>query len=288
MKMARPPRGYDQMEYPLHHEFDYKFGLSAEAPTKNCMIATILRGRHDMANAIETIEVNPENSNYAEETGPSCYPDSIIPRISLRIDANMSKGAIETDAIRRIKFRWFPIYTAMETRLDAADERTGTDVEAILELQHNATGKKVYPVFMGTNLNAGFSHPLNTVSDTETFDDYGLTANDVIEGVTFDMDTYFDARKFYSNKGMLEYVCPKIHTETLTRDRGWHYHSNNYTYPTVKRITKYTWCGIGFEIPQADSAQQYFHAGDVTGIDHIDFTVRVGLDQWNNKFDQKP
>ncbi len=77
---------------------------------------------------------------------------SIVPKLNFTMRIAMSKGAIETDAMRNILVKWMPIYTAFLPTLDAEDDGSGDDIETILELQHDTGNKDVYPLYSGTDL----------------------------------------------------------------------------------------------------------------------------------------
>lgn len=283
--MPRPPRGYRMEEYGLPHIFSYRGALSAESATQDATILTILRYSEACANP-DTIEVNPRNANFARETGATCCPGSIVPRITMNLDLWLSKGAIETDKIQRLKVNWFPIYTAFLDSLDAADDKTTTDVEGILKLQHETTNRDVYPLNVAKLLDAD-NQPLSTINDAdEALGDYGLTTTAVLESVAFVKETMYDARSYYTNQGMIRKVMGKMRTIALDRTHGYHYFSNNFTYPTVKRLNPYTFCGILISVPSSEDHDQLTFLGDTTVIPHVNFNMKIRFDEWNPNFDQ--
>lgn len=281
-----PPRGYRQDEYPLPHDTQYSFTLDGESETQNSTITTLFK-MTELAATPELIEVNPTNLLFAEDGGTSVHRGSIIPKISLHMHAALTKGAIETDKIRQMNLYWIPLYTSFEDSLLASDERTGITIESIIELQRNTTNKVVTPLFSTVNLSSGGSQFLSTVPHTEVFGDMDLAGDAVLESVAFDLDTFMDARQFFSNAGMLKKVAPKVNKIVLTQDRYWEYHSNNFTYPTVKRANPFTFCGILWHLPLA-SRFQYMSAGDTTDIPHVQVNMSVRYDEWNNAFEQAP
>ncbi len=100
-----PPKGYRADEYPLPHSHAFKFELEAEDETKNTTIIPLFRMTEAFATP-ETVEVNPNNTNFAEDAGSACCRGSIIPKVTLTFNATLTKGAIETDKIRSINFKW--------------------------------------------------------------------------------------------------------------------------------------------------------------------------------------
>ncbi len=281
-----PPKGYSQLQYPLPHNFKFGFSLSAEGPTKDSTILPLLRAT-EQAVGVSAIEVNPRNANFAEDTGCIIHMGSIVPRINLSFSMAMTKEAIETDKCRQLKVNWMPIYIAFEDSLIAKDDKTGVEVEDILELQHDATNKDTYPLYSTVDLTGiVFSHAVSTVPFTEVFGDSGLGGNLIPESVAFDKELFYDALSYYTNSGMLSKVIGKMNTVILKRDKPFLYHSNNYTNPAVKRGNPYTFCGILFNCPQVLDGDQFFKAGDTTAVDHVHITGRVRFDEWNAEFDQ--
>ncbi len=282
-----PPKGYRADEYPLPHFFSHSFSLEAEDETKNSTILTLFR-QTEACNAPETVEVNPTNDNFAQDGGTAIHRGSIVPKLSLKMTVNMTKVAIETDGMRAIEFNWMPIYIAFLDNLDAEDEKTGTDIEDILELQHSTDNKDVFPLHTGVNLTSGGLSPMSTVGYTEVFGDFGFTTDTVIESVAFDKKAFFNNLQFKTNASMLRKVTGSMKSVTITRDRPYKYYSNRFTYPSVKRGNPYTYCGILFHLPQASDPEQYFQVTETTAIPHVDVNVLVRFDEWNNAFEQAP
>ncbi len=282
----RPPRGYRNTEFPLPHNYGLTFSLQAEDETKNSTYITLFRATESAVD-VENIEVNPAHASFALDAGTAIHMGSIVPKVNMTIRASMTKLAIETDKMRAIRFTWMPVYIAFLDSLEAEDQKTGVQVEDILELTHDTTNKDVTPTFTTVNLGLGLQ-PMSTVPYAEVFGDYGLSVDTNLESVAFDEELLMDALQFNTNKGMLRKVIGPRHTVTLTRDRPYIYHSSNFTYPTVKRGNPYTYCGILFHVPQAGSAGQVFEAADTTAIDHIRFGMHVQFNEWNPHFQQAP
>lgn len=284
MAFKRAPRGYKSAEFPLPHNFKYRFTLQAEDETKNSTILTLIKATETAIDA-ENVEANPSHATFAEDTGPMTFMGSIVPKISFNMTATLTKGAVETDKIRNLNFKWCPIYTSFLNSLEAEDTKTAIQIEDILELQHFTTAKDVLPDFTTVNLGTG-TQPVSTVGITETFASYDLSVNTSLESVAFNEETLWDAFQFFSNRGMLNKVMGQWRTVTVSRDRPYKYYNNNFTNPIVKRSNPYTYCGVLVHLPQAGSAGQLVDAGDTTAIDHILFDVQVRYDEWNRDFYQ--
>ncbi len=288
-----PPKGYNQMEYPLPHQFDYNFGLSAEIATKNATMVTLIKS-YEAMNAADAIEVNPSHSAFLEETGPVCQVDSIIPRLNISMSAMMTQtsagGAL--DDIKVLKFHWMPIYMSFIDTYEAMENETNAEVEDVIEMQHTVAQKDGNPLWSNTDLlesaTTGYlAHPVNTVNITGTFTTTDLTTDLKMESIAFDPDHMFDILSYGSNSSMLRKVMGQYHTEYITQDRTWVRNSNNFTHPSVKRMNEYTFCGVIFYLPLVDSSQQFGNGTDITETkNQIDFKIRVRYDEWNSQFDQ--
>lgn len=280
-----PPKGYLANEHPLPHNFSYTFYLFGENEAENSVHIPIFRTSELAVNA-EAIEVNPSNAAFGEDPGPTIHNGSIVPRVNVRIMAQLTKIAISTDAIRNLVFNWMPIYTGFLPSLEAEDARTAVQIEDILELQHDTTNKDTYPTQSGVKLLNSGNQPLSTKPYAEAFADYGLGTSAILESTAFDKELFFDALQYYGNASMLKKVTGPMHRVNINQDRPYLYNSNNFTNPNVKRGNPYTYCGILFHLPQAGSAEQFFRAGDVTDINHLQVNVGVRFDEWNSNFDQ--
>ncbi len=291
MVHLRPPKGYNMTEYPLPHNFDYLFSLQAEDETKNSTIVTLLRSIGESPIAADSIEVNPKHASFGEETGPSCQLDSIIPRMMVNFHIKLSKGAIETDKVKSLRVNWMPIYFAFADTFEAKDDKTDVEVEDILEMSHNTSLQFADPLYGGVDLDntaatGDGSQPLSTKNYAETYGEYGLTTDAKLESVAFDEELFFDARQYYQNSGMLNKVCGRWHSVNLHTNWIYNHFSTNLTFPSVKRINPYTFCGILFHVPQVGSPNQYPLAGDTTAIPHVDIGMKIRYNEWNNHYDQ--
>ncbi len=282
-----PPKGYASTDYPLPHNTGFSISLNGEDETLNSTIIPLFRMTEACINP-EGIEVNPTNANFAEENGVSIFRGSIVPRVMFHFDAWLTKGAVETDKIRHMKFKWMPIYTSFLNSLDASDEKTGTDIESQLELQHDTGNKDVYPLYVTSEKLLGITSglPLNTLGYSEALADWGLSTSNLIESVAFSEADFYDTMQYKTNAGMLKKVVGPMRTVTLTRDRPYRFFSNNFTAPQVKRGNPYTFCGILFHLPQGETQGQNFSSIATTNIPHINISGGIRFDEWNTVFDQ--
>ncbi len=282
-----PPAGYRKMEHPLPHNFSYSASFDILDVAKDATMLTILRASEDATAGIEAVEVNPRHASFAEETGPTIAMGSIVPKISFTFRSSLSATMIVDNPFASVQIHLMPVYTAFLSSLDAADSKTTEDIESIIRVAHDVTAKRVEPENSTTNLTSGGGQPFNTVLETEVFGDYGLTGDGVLESIAFDPEKYFDALSYFTNQAMLRKVTGHITTGTMTRDRNFTFHSNNFTSPIVKRGNEYTYCGVivWTSIPGIFS---HGNAGDFNGtdLDKIHFNAQIRFDEWNPDFDQ--
>ncbi len=164
------------------------------------------------------------------------------------------------------------------------DEKTQDEVRDVWEMQMDDTDEIGYPIFNGTDLTIlGAVNSNNLGTEVK-----GLTTDAKIEGVAFDMEKYYDALQYYQNYNSVKMVNPGgMRVAYPSRDRTYFTHSNNFTYPTVKRMNKYTFCGILIHVDIAGGRYQVpMGAGDTSAIDHLDVTLRWRFEEWNTGFDQ--
>ncbi len=300
--MPRPPMGYTQEEYPLHHEFDYLFTLDITDETMNSTICLIITSS-ESAGAPEAIEVNPRHASFAEETGFMTHQGSIIPRLTVKFTAVANELALETDKIKHVNFNWLPIYSSFESDLEAMDSKTNTEVEDVLQLEHASASKRTIPTYSGVDMVDGHatalgSCPLATVNAGEVFGDMGLTTNAELESVAFDADEYFDCLKFMTNRSMLRKVAGNWHNISLPGNHPsdknnkfgyvYDYFSNNKTMSSVKRSNEFTFCGILFHIPLENTVHQICPNDTNTAGSGVKIKMHVSYDEWNHLFDQTP
>lgn len=270
-----PPKGYLGQEFPLYHDFEYHFALSAEGTTKDSTIIPIIT-QDTLAQTLATTYVNPKNTNFEVSASPNCSPESIIPYMSISFRASLTKGAIETDLVRSLSFNYMMLTTAFLSRLDAVDSKTGFDVESILELTHETDEEQVFPIWSTVDVGVG-----NVAANQE-----GLPGTP-LESVAFDKEGFFDALHYYDNRSMLRQVAPSMRTVTVKRDFPYVTSGTRNNKPICKFMNPYAFCGILFHVPQTGSVDQYGLIADTTAINHVQFTAKIRYPEWNKGFYQE-
>ncbi len=267
-------------KFPLIHNFEFGFGLSAEDAARAHTIQPYIIQDNAMVD-YETIKTNPENADFAVVAKPNVMAGSYIPKVL--VDYVMYIPPTDT-TISHLMVDTLPINIAMLNRLDAFDKKTGDDIETILELQHETTDEQAYPLWNGSKLfEGGGTYDLPA-------DVPGLTTNQQPEGVAFDKELYFDAMHYYTNKEMLKSVTGNMRNHTLSEPIVPHgrsiihkSHTRNVA-PLCKFQQPYTFCGELFSVPQVGSRSQYHLASETTGIEHLTVKGFVRFYEYNPDF----
>jgi len=265
-------------KYPRIHNFDFGFGLDAfdGAATKNSTMVTWLMQNNSIVD-YETIKTNPENADFAVVNYPDTCAGSYIPKIQVYWTANLRPADTE---IVHLRFDTLPIHTSMLNRLDAFDKKTGFDIETILELEHETTDDKCYPIFNGAKLYEGGGVP--PALDTTFKDGFaamGLGTDLQPEGIAFDKEQFFDAMHYFTNKEMLKTVTSRMRTHIVSEPLVPHGKSivtggGTMSTPSLCKFQHpYTYCGEIFSVPQQGSKSQFHVTADsLTAVEHL--TVR--------------
>ncbi len=284
--MPRPPRGYNQEEYPLPHYWEMQFGMGLTTSTKPITTIIPLLRHSELAINPSIIPVNPNYPTFAEDTGVTCQPGSIIPRINFTMNVKMSQPQYALDTIQNIMFWWQPIYMAYKRRYDAEDDESGLDVGELIEMEYETTNKSAQPIYNGTDVFSAGNIPLSTIDDAneDGVTDWGLTTDDKLEGITLDTTVLHEHLRNATNKEMIKQVLGKRHYVNIKPRKDYLYHSNNATNSTVKRMNPYTFCGIIIHVPINTSIEQNIRT--ISNIEHLNFTIRSSFDEWNPNFMQ--
>ncbi len=270
-------------DYPLPHDFTFAFGLGADATsTKTSTIIPYLMQDNAIVD-YETIKVNPENADFAVVAKPNCGAGSYVPKVSVswRMFSTSSEVTI-------LNAHYMDIHTSMLNRLDAFDKKTGNDIETILELQHETTDEQAGPLYNGTKLFEG--HHVNDLPAEVPF----LTTTQQPEQVAFDMEMFFDAMHYYTNKEMLRQVTEPMKRITLgghyskdisVRERIFTYF-NNVVPSMCKFMHPYTFCGGLFHLPKEATQNQYIISGGLTNVEHVTVLGRVRFNEYNPDYNR--
>ena len=269
----------EMFKYPLIHNYEFGFGLSAEAPTRAHTIIPYAMQDNAIVD-YETIKTNPDNADFAVKANGNVARGSTIGKIF--VDYMMYIFPSDTE-ISMIKVNTMDIHISMLNRLDAFDRKTGNDIETILELTHETTDEQTYPLWNGTKLFEG-----QGVYDLPT-EVPGLTTDQQPEGVAFDKEMFYDALHYYTNKEMLRKVTGQMFSWTLTDPLVNAKHAiahvtKRMSNPICKFANEYMMCGELFSVPQVGSTDQYHLAAQTTAIEHVSVKGRVRFNEFNPDF----
>ncbi len=271
-------------QYPRIHNFEFGFGLSAEAATKGHTIVNYLMQNNAIID-YEDIKTNPENADFAVVAYPDVCAGSYIPKV--HVGYQMYVPPSDTEIVH-LRVDTMGIHTSMLNRLDAFDKKTGNDIETILELEHETTDEKCYPIYNGTKLfESGGTYDMAPLSG---FASIGLTTDGQPEGVAFDKEMFFDAMHYYTNKEMLKQVTDKMRSHIVSEPLVPHGRiivSKSITMntpPLCKFANPYDYCGELFSVPQVGSRTQYHLAGETIAIEHLQVKGFVRFYEYNPDF----
>ncbi len=283
-----PPRGFKSELYPLRHRFVFGVGLNATTTTQNSTMLSIIRGSADTAmNNPNTIEVNPHNANFLQESGALCHQMSIIDRIQITMKFTLTEDAI-TDGMKSVTCKYMPIFNSFAEKLSSTDKATSATAASVMELIYDATNQDVTPLYntVATPVSAGASdivHPVSTVNDTEVFGDLNLTTNTALEGITWSNTAFFNAAKFFTNKGAINALHGNQKQVHLTDARPTQrVFIDKFVPRQVRRIVDGSYFGMMFHVPTDATGEQDFYSGALTTAKpHVGIRMMINYHEWN-------
>lgn len=261
--------------FPAVHVLENAFKLSADSTltTKNGTIYPVIM-QDEAQGDPNSLYTNPESASFAEVGQPNTYPDSRVNYARVNIEMALTKACWDTDKVEVLKVMVVPIYTSFLENLTALNDVTSEEVEDILSLQHETTDRQCYPLFNGTDL-AGHAKTLGT-------DVPGLTTDQTIEGVNFNLNRLYDALQFYKNAGKLRNSIGKIRWVNISRRKN--FRMSFRIKPKSKAQNPYTFFGVLIYVPPEGSINQMVSSGDTTAIDHLNIKVTARYNEWNDNF----
>ncbi len=268
-------------EWPRPHEWQYNFAIPIEATSSTpfatmCPIITYDEG----LGAMSAYESNPTNAAFVEAGTDHCFPTSKVNRVFSELKVQMSKVMLETDKVHAVRFATSEIHVAFDEGSQAKDEVSTLDLNEIMELQTESTDRQTFPIYNTTDLkdfkiNAGLDMPAEQL---------GLDTDLEIEGVTFNVDDYYDCLAYYTNGHKLRSTMTQLKWHTLTRNRPtkiiqFHQQSN------TKFLNPYTFLAGLIYVPTIAQIDQYGKPGDTT-IDTctLEFTFHTRYNEFNHEF----
>ncbi len=266
-------------EFPLIHNYEFGFGLSADSSTQASTIMPYIFQDNALID-YELLKTNPDNADFAISAHGRVHKGSHISRLNVKWMMYLHPTDTE---ISLLKVNTMEIHTAFLNRLDAFDTKTGEDIETILELTHEVTDTQCYPLFNTTKL----------FESGGTFDfeanQPGLTGTQQPEGVAFDKEKFFDAMHYYTNRQMLKSMTSGMRTLTLSEPIVPHGRpivtgGQNHLNSMCKTANDYMFSGELFHVPQTGSISQYHLATETTAIEHVTIKGFVRFNEHNPDF----
>jgi hypothetical protein len=262
--------------YPRPHDRQLQLLFSTVNSNQNSTIIPIIHHDEGLGDP-NSYNANPMHSSFAESNSSNAYPDSEIRRIHARLDLSLTKQCYDTDKIEILRVMVMPIYISFLEDLTAADEKTGSTIEDILNLTHETTDRQTYPVYTGTDI-------YGDVTDLGT-NTPGLTTDTDAEYVNFNPDQFWDAMTYYTNAGKLRKCIGKPKFFDVRKRSVSSLNMKISIKPKVKRMNEYTFCGLLIYLPEPATGRQLFNSSADSGVYHLQATLRERWLEWNENFD---
>ncbi len=301
----RPPKGFKAEEYPLRHRLVHAFQLAIGSDNANTAFLPLVRSSKNAGGGVlnlpSTIQVNPHNSDYEEETGPLCQQMSIIDRLRISMKFTMleqcdtlhetAAGTFLGDSIQAFSFLWRPIFNVYPEKMDAADDDTTNTVAAILGMTKDDTNEDVVPVTTNNLPVGGASDtdlPISTTNvDAEVFGDYNMSTDLIMEDHVFDEDLLQSGLRRFTNKGALRSCLGRTRHVTLSQNRRYHnVYLDKFVPRAIRRIQPFALFGIQVHIPIHTHVSQHFlGTAPSTSLGHLGVKIITNYHEWNSEFD---
>lgn len=278
---AKRVRFRKEKQYPKMHSMHYGCGISLNgAGDGRNSIGFPIAHSDDGMGAPSSISTHPENSAFAVVGHSNCHVDSEVPFVDAMLSLKLSKTAIVTDGIQAVKVGYMVIAAAFKEPYEAADELTSTTTAAVLGLQKEATDRQAGFLYNGTDVRV-LASGLEDTDDAQPF----LTLDNDLEGVTFNLDTYYNALQYYSTSELIKKMQFGMKWITLTKNKPY------VNIPIrIKRAAKfmnpYAFCGVLLHVPETDGLHQGLPDTDVSaGGTHLYAVFQSRFPEWNKDFD---
>ncbi len=306
----RPPRGFEAEKFPLRHHLIYAYGLGLNSDNANTVFMPLVRASKNTTATSpltlpETIQVNPHNSAFEEDSGSLCAQMSIIDRLTISLKFAMTSNCnprahtsgtstsevFTGDSIKALKFLWRPIFNIYPEKMDATDDDTTLSVAAILGMTKDATNEDVVAITTNNlpSANATKLHPMSTVNGVEAFTDFNLTTDTILEDHVFDEDLLQTALRRYTNKGALRSCLGRTRHVTLSQSRPYaNFYISKFVPRAIRRIQPYGMFGIQVHMPIEADIDQHFTASiaATAGVAHLGVKCIANYHEWNSEHDQ--
>ncbi len=229
------------------------------------------------------LETNPRNASFAVTTKPNCFVNSRIDQILGSITFAMTSKALD-DNIPAIKVAFMPIKMAFIEDYTADDELSGLAVQEIVEMQTESTDRQGFPLYTGSanKIVEKFAGGATLHADMD-----GLTTTQVIEGVAFNVGTWYNSIHFQTNAGKIKSVTRGLKWITLTQTRPVAKVKIAIDSKT-KRMNEFTFFGVLIHCPILGGIHQIPSAGDITAAtNYVSVDTFCRYNEWNHDFNHR-
>ncbi len=288
----RPPAGFDQQKRPLFHKLQYKFGLSALTATQNSTYMLLVRNVKGVIDPT-TIQVNNHNSGFETDGGSVCAPMSIIDKLRLSIKFVLTKHGANTNSLQAVKIMWIPVFFSFREKLDATDDETSETVASLIDVIPEDTAEDVTPFYGNTKLplsagNSSIDQPLSTATIAETIGFLNMDTSATMEHVDFDSVKFFDALKYYTNKGALKACIGRTRNFMLSEHKSHqNFYIDKFVPRAIRRMVPFSFFAILVHLPTDADKDQMFYSQALTGLKaDVGVTCTATYHEWNSDHDQ--
>lgn len=266
--------------FPSPHDFQHQWLMALDQDGEEYTYLPIAHYDEGLGSP-STVNVNPEHSSFSTYGSSNCHVDSDIEFVNAEITFSLTKQFM-ADNLTAIRCCLMPVALAFPEEYDAQDPVSTTTVKGALKLQYEGTDNQGYPQWNNNKLTEKFSGSATLGADVP-----GLTTTQIIEGVSFNPDTYYDAIHYTKIAGMLKKVSSGIKWFRLTR-----------AHPTrkfrislksgAKHMNRCTFQGVLLGVPQSSSKYQIPIDADITAAaNYVGIECSVRYDERNQDFNTK-
>ncbi len=269
--------------FPRIHDEKLSWTHSVETTLTNYATMVPLIHYDEGLGTASDFESNPEHASFVTVQGANSFPESTFDNIFCSLEVSLTKGAVVTDALPAIKFGFMPIFTSFEDQ-SANDELSSVEIKDALELTSETTDRQAYPLYSGAaNKVVEKFAGSATLSATQP----GLTTTQVMEGVAFSNEVYYDMLHYMTNSGKLKACQGGMTWRTLTKRipvMRFPIHLRSKT----RNMVPYNFLGLLFQVQKAGTHYQYGAVGDSTAnLPHVEVNFTLRANEWNQNFNFK-
>ncbi len=264
--------------YPRPHTMQHSWYHGLETAVVNRATIYPLVNYDEGLGAASAYKANPQNASFSEVAMANCFPESTIDFIVAKMRFALTKGALETDKVTAIRCAFMPLFLAFKDDYIAIDELSTAEIQDVLEMQTESTDRQGFPLYNNVKMVEKYANSalLNAAQD-------GLTTTQVLEGVAFSENGYYDMLQYKTNAGKLKVCQGGLKWFTLTRQRPIMQVSIKLR-SKVKFMNPYAFLGVLCYVPQVGTHEQYPVAADTTNINHVGVSVVTRYNEWNQDY----